>query len=100
MAVWLRRPSNWLGPLMLATCFALLARQLRYSHEALAFTIFFALGELGYALIAHAALAYPSGRVTDRSERRFLGAMYAIVVAFPLAILLVQIGRASCREGV
>ena len=90
MAVWSRRPGNWLGPLMVATCFALLARQLRYSHDALVFTVFFALGELGFALIAHSALAYPSGRVTDRGERRFLAAMYATVLAFPLAILLVH----------
>jgi signal transduction histidine kinase len=88
MAVWSRRPGNWLGPLMVATCFALLARQLRYSHDALAFTVFFALGELGFALIAHSALAFPSGRITDRRERRFLAATYATVLAFPLAILL------------
>ena len=90
LVVWLRQPRNWLGPLMVATCFALLARQLRYSHSALAFTIFFALGELGFALIAHSALAYPSGRVRDRSERRFLQVAYATVLAFPLAILLVH----------
>ena len=72
VAVWSRRPGNRLGPIMVATCFALLARQLRYSHDALLFTVFFALGELGYALVAHSALAYPSGHVTDRSERRFL----------------------------
>jgi signal transduction histidine kinase len=88
MAVWSRRPGNWMGPLMVATCFALLARQLRYSHAALAFTAFFALGELGFVLIAHSALAYPSGRVTDRSERRFLAAAYTTALAFPLAILL------------
>src|SRR5262249_4154298 len=58
LVVWRRQPRNWLGPLMVATCFALLARQLRYSHSALAFTIFFALGEVGFALIAHSALAY------------------------------------------
>src|SRR5262245_39077260 len=90
LVVWLRQPRNWLGPLMVATCFALLARQLRYSHSALAFTIFFALGELGFALVAHSALAYPSGRVRDRNGRRFLKAMYATVLAFPLAILLVH----------
>ena len=90
LVVWLRQPRNWLGPLMVATCFALLARQLRYSHSALAFTIFFALGELGFAMVAHSALAYPSGRVRDRSERRFLKVTYATVLAFPLAILLVH----------
>ena len=90
VVIWSRRPGNWLGPLMVATCFALLARQLRYSRDALAFTVFFALGELGYALIAHSALAYPSGRVRERSERRFLAVTYVTVVAFPLAILLVH----------
>ena len=90
IAAWSRRPGNRLGPLMVATCFALLARQLRYSHDALAFTTFFAVGELGYALIAHTALAYPSGRLTDRFERIFVEAMYVIVLAFPLAILLVH----------
>ena len=69
IAVWSRRPGNWLGPLMVATCFALLARQLRYSHDALAFTIFFALGELGFALVAHSALAYPSGASRTALER-------------------------------
>ena len=90
MAIWSRRPGNWLGPLMVATCFALLARQLRYSHDALAFTVFFALGELGFTLVAHSALAYPSGRITDRGERRFLEVAYATALAFPLAILLVH----------
>ena len=65
-------PDNRLGPLMVAVCFALLARQFRYSHDDLAFTVFFLIGELGYALVAHVAFAYPSGRVTDRLERAFL----------------------------
>ena len=95
IAVWSRRPGNWLGPLMVATCFALLARQLRYSHDALAFTIFFALGELGFALIAHSALAYPSGRRHGPQRAPgFLAAAYAAVLAFPLAILLVRRERA------
>ena len=50
LVAWSRRPHNRLGPLMVATCFALLARQFRYSHDALAFTVFFLVGELGYAL--------------------------------------------------
>ena len=48
LVAWLRRPENRLGPLMVATCFALLARQFRYSHDPLAFTVFFLVGELGY----------------------------------------------------
>ena len=56
LVAWSRRPGNRLGPLMIATGFALLARQLRYSHDELAFTVFFLLGELGYALVVHVAL--------------------------------------------
>jgi len=89
LVAWRQRPSNRLGPLMVATCFALLARQLRYSHDPLAFTVFFLVGELGYALVAHVTLAYPFGRVTDRLEKTFLAVAYAVAVAFPLSILLV-----------
>jgi len=88
LAAWTRRTRNPLGPLMIATGFALLFRQFRYSHDPLAFTSFLLLGELGYALVAHIALAYPSGRVTDRLERAFLAVAYTTAVVFPLAILL------------
>jgi signal transduction histidine kinase len=90
LVAWRRRPGNRLGPLMVAVCFALLARQFRYSHHDLAFTAFFLVGELGYALVAHVAFAYPSGRVTDRIERAFLFVAYAVAVLFPLAILFVH----------
>src|SRR5919201_783570 len=55
-----RRPANRMGPLLLLTGFAFLARQLRYSDDALLFTLFFVVGDLGYALVGHAALAYPT----------------------------------------
>jgi signal transduction histidine kinase len=96
-ATWSQRPGNRLGTLMVATCFALLARQLRYTHDALGFTTFFAFGEVGYALVAHSALAYPSGRVTDRMERHFVRIAYATVLAFPTAILLVHDGHEQLR---
>ena len=88
LIAWVRRPSNRLGPLMVAVCFALLARQFRYSHDALVFTVCFLVGELGYALYSHVALAYPTGHVTDRIERAFVKVLYVVAVAFPLAILL------------
>ncbi|HEU5064836.1 MAG TPA: hypothetical protein VFT86_02975, partial [Gaiellaceae bacterium] len=97
VASWSRRPGNLLGPIMAATCFALLARQLRYSHDALVFTVFFALSELGYALVAHSALAYPWGRVRDGAERAFLKVTYATVLAFPIAILLFHDGQTRLR---
>jgi signal transduction histidine kinase len=92
LIAWLRRPDNRLGPLLAAAGFALLLRQLRYSDDPVLFTVFFALGELGYALVGHAVLAYPTGRVTDRAERALVKVGYATVIALPLATLLVYDG--------
>jgi signal transduction histidine kinase len=97
LVAWSRRQQNPLGPLMAATGLALLARQFRYSHDPLAFTVFFALGELGYALVAHSALAYPSGRVRDGLERAFLAVAYFTALFFPLATLLVYDGSRPLR---
>ena len=84
---WWRRPDHRLGPLMAATGFALLLRQFRYSHDALLFTTFFALGDVGYALVGHSVLAYPTGRVTDRFERLLVKVGYATVLVLPAATL-------------
>jgi len=83
LVAWRRRPENRMGALMLLTAFALLARQLRYSDDSLVFTVFFILGDIGYALVGHSALAYPSGRVTDRWERALVVAGYTTVLVFP-----------------
>ena len=69
VVAWSRRPANRLGPLMAAAGIVLLLRQLRYSHDAFLFTVFFVVGELSYWVVAHAIFAYPSGRITDRAER-------------------------------
>jgi signal transduction histidine kinase len=90
LLAWWRRPANRLGPLMVAAGFALLMRQLRYSHDALAFTLFFLFGDLGFALVVHSALAYPSGRTRDHAERWLVRAVYAAALALPLAILLLH----------
>jgi signal transduction histidine kinase len=97
LIAWTRRPGNRLGPLMVLTCFALLARQFRYSQDELAFTVFFLLGEVCWVLVGHVALAYPFGRVTDRIERAFLWVAYSVAIAFPLAILLVYDGSRRLR---
>ncbi len=97
LIAWSRRPQNRLGPLMVATCFALLARQFRFSHDELAFPVFFLLGELSWPLFAHVTFAYPYGRVADRMERAFLWVAYAVAIAFPLAILLFYGGTERLR---
>ena len=97
LVAWMRRPQNRLGPLMVATAFALLARQFRYSHDDVVFTCCFVLGEVGWALFTHVTFAYPYGRVSDRLERAFLWVAYIVAVAFPLAILLFYGGTARLR---
>ncbi len=92
LVAWARRPGNRLGPLMIATSFALLARQLRYGHDPLAFTVFTLFGEVAYVLVGHAALSYPAGRVTDRLEKLWLWVAYPVAVLFPLATLFVYDG--------
>ena len=97
LVAWIRRPQNRLGPLMVATAFALLARQFRYSHDDVVFTLCFVLGEVGWALFTHVTFAYPYGRVSDRFERAFLWAAYVVAVAFPLATLLFYGGTERLR---
>ena len=87
LVAWTRRPQNRMGLLLTAAGFALLLRQFRYSHSSLPFTLFFAVGDLGYALVGHAALAYPAGKVTGRPERTFVRIGYAAVLLLPLAVL-------------
>ena len=73
---------------MIATCFALLVRQLRYSHDALLFTVFFRSATSARVLVAHVRLAYPSGHVTDRYERAFVTVSYAVVIRVSRSRLL------------
>jgi signal transduction histidine kinase len=97
LVAWSRRAGHPLGPLMVVVGFAMLLRQFRYSFDPLTFTIFYGLGDLPYALFTHAVLTYPTGRVTDRLERVYLGLVYPVVVAFPLAILLLYDGSRPLR---
>jgi signal transduction histidine kinase len=92
LVAWALRKGHRLGPMLVIVGFAILLRQFRYSFDPLAFTTFYLLGDVAYALFTHAVLAYPTGRVTDRLERTYLRVTYPVVVAFPLAILLVYDG--------
>jgi signal transduction histidine kinase len=88
LVAWERRPANRMGRLLVLTGLALLARQLRYSEDALLFTAFFILGDVGYALVACSALAYPSGRITDRAERALVVAGLAVALLLPMLTCL------------
>jgi signal transduction histidine kinase len=83
---------------MVLAGFALLARQFRYSHDAFLFTVFFVLGEVGYVMVGHIALAYPTGRVRDKADRWTVLAGYATVLAFPLLILFFYPGSGGLPQ--
>jgi signal transduction histidine kinase len=95
LIAWDRRPGNRMGRLMVLTGFALLARQLRYSDNAFLFTVCFILGDVGFALVGHSALAYPTGRVKDRAEHALVIAGYTTVLVFPLLAALFYGGTGS-----
>jgi signal transduction histidine kinase len=95
---WSRRHPNRLGPLMMAVGFALLLRQLRYSHDAFLFTMFFWLGDVPYAMAGHVVLAYPSGRVRDKWERLLVYIGYASTLLLPLLILFFYDGAQPLHQ--
>jgi signal transduction histidine kinase len=97
LVAWARRPENRVGALMTFVGLALLERKFQYSHRSPVFTPAFAFGEVGLgAALAHVVLAYPSGRLSNRAERWFVGAAYAAAIAFPVAMLLVWDYPRSC----
>jgi signal transduction histidine kinase len=98
IVAWSRRPGNKLGPLMVLTAFALLARQLRYSHDPALFTVFFALGDVAYALVGHSVFAYPFGRIRGGAERMLVLAGYTTALLLPLAVLLVYDGSPALLQ--
>jgi len=97
LVAWARRPDSRVGILMAFVGYALLERKLQYSHNSHIFTAAFAFAEVGLgAALAHVVLAYPSGRLTTRLERWFVGAAYTAAIAFPVAMLLVWDFPSSC----
>jgi signal transduction histidine kinase len=90
------RPASRIGALMLLVGFALLVRKLQYGGSDAVFTLGFALGEIFAAAFAHAVLAYPTGRLTGRLERRFVASTYAAAVVLPVGLLLVYNPSRSC----
>ena len=92
LIAWRRRPANRLGALMAAYGLAVLVRPWQYSGEAALFTVGYALGQLNVALFGHVALAYPTGRITDRLELWLVRIAYTMALLLPLATLLVYDG--------
>jgi signal transduction histidine kinase len=87
LVAWQRRPGNRVGLLMVAAGFADLSGQL-YWNAPLPYVFFTALSSLQIPIFVHLFLAFPSGRLATRFERRFVGFVYgAWLVLAPLSQL-------------
>jgi signal transduction histidine kinase len=75
---WQRRPDNRVGMLMTATGFVWLVSCMALSDLPLVFSIGSVLGSAFFAVAVHLLLAFPSGRLPSRTDRRIVGAAYAL----------------------
>jgi signal transduction histidine kinase len=75
---WGRRPDNRVGVLMAATGFVWLVAASGFSDLPLVFTLGNMFGTLFFAVAIHLLLAFPSGRLQTRAERRIVAAAYVV----------------------
>jgi signal transduction histidine kinase len=98
LVAWQRRPGNRVGPLMVAVGFVDVAGQL-YWHAALPFTLAATVSPFVFPIAVHLFVAFPSGRITSRFERWFVGGAYAATFVLTLIWLLSWDPRvADCPE--
>ncbi len=94
-----REPDNRTGGLMILLGFAWLVSTLEAANSSLLYTIGLVGGPLWGSLFVHLGLAFPTGRLRSRLDRRIVFAGYLI---FPLANLpwMLVSGRAEldCAE--
>jgi signal transduction histidine kinase len=84
VVAWVRRPSSRFGTLLVAAGSAWFL--VEFNNPGVGSPVLFTVGLLGYAacpaLVAHAALAYPGGRLPGRSERA------GLLIAYTSTMLL------------
>jgi len=89
MYAWARRPDSWFGLQLSAVGLAWFATALAAADDDLLFTIGVLVGSLYAAVIVHALLGFPTGRLRSRGERVFVVSVYLLCVVGPLLMLLV-----------
>lgn len=92
LAVWESRPSNIVGPLLAGYTAWFVVSPVRLIPNPAWISVSWIIDTLSAVWLAHAALAYPSGRV-DRLERDFLGFAYASLTCLKVVQLLVTPAR-------
>lgn len=98
----LRRPRNLTGLLMAAVGLLWMVQDLAWIPAALPFTIAITCQQLYQPVLAHLALAFPSGRLPSRRERVVVTALYAWTLVNNVAYQMFDNTRAdgcvSCQR--
>jgi PAS domain S-box-containing protein len=92
-----RRPENRTGLLMLAVGFLWALGALTQTSSSALFTAGAITQQLAFASLAQLLLAYPTGLLERRYERRLVGALWAVVFAGPLLQALVDPTPTGCK---
>jgi len=93
-----RRPENRTGRILAGVGFAFFAGALSEANASVPFTVGQLVGVLFIATFVHLLVAYPTGTLTTRFERRLVASAYVLSIAFPIAFLLVARGSDICDD--
>jgi signal transduction histidine kinase len=88
LIAWRRRPEVWIGALMVAAGFCLLASSLANFDSAVPFTIGLAVAPVATAVIAHLVLAFPDGRLHSTLERVVVAGAYFVTIPLQVVMLM------------
>ena len=86
-ALW-RRPRNHTGLLMYGVGATFLLTALKEANAPAAFDVGLLFANLFIAVVAHLLVAFPTGRLEGRVERRLVGVFYASAVVLSVAPVL------------
>ena len=96
LVVWQRRPDTRTGVLLTAYPLAAVLADawFVFPSSELATTVGLAMTLAAAPILVHAVLSYPTGRLTTRLDRGFVGVAYAFAVLYALPYLLLYDPRA------
>ena len=80
LIAWWRRPESRFGPLMIVAGFVNYVTTLSWTTNDVAFTVGQVFDLLPPVLFLHVFLAFPSGRLETRFERRLVGTAYVAAI--------------------
>jgi signal transduction histidine kinase len=97
---WWRRPANRFGVLLTSVGFAWITGGLYAANAPGLFIIGTLLGNVWIVLLAHALLAYPTGRLETRNERRIMAAAWTsgLLLQIPMVLFMKTPGSMGCDD--